>query len=186
MAPICSSWTPSGEIPQRRGRIPATYCCHWRYLGKGIRARTKASVQWMAPPWITTSKKVCYEPSKVKVMLIVAYDGEGVIISHAVPLGQNVNAAYYQHFLEHNLHPAMQRKCPHVLRDNPPCVLQDNARHVAGAVSNLLLVQRWYWKVLKHPPYSPDMSPCDYDLFPRLKEPLRTPGFKIFHQCFVQ
>ena len=27
-------------------------------------------------------------------------------------------------------------------------------------------------KVLKHPPYSPDLSPCDFVLFPRLKKML--------------
>jgi hypothetical protein len=26
---------------------------------------------------------------------------------------------------------------------------------------------------VEHPPYSPDMSPCDYDLFAKTKEPLR-------------
>jgi hypothetical protein len=126
----------------------------------------------MAPPRITTSKKVQCEPSRVKVTLIVAYDSEGVIISHAVPAGQNVNAAYYQHFLEHSLRPAMRRKRPHFLRYNPRCVLRDNARcHMARAVFDSL--QRWNWEVLERPPYSPDVSPCDYDLFLRLKEPLR-------------
>jgi hypothetical protein len=111
----------------------------------------------MAPLWITASKKVRYEPSRVVVTLRVAYDSEGVSISHAVPSGQNVNTAYYQHYLEHNLRPAMRRKRPHILRDNPPCVLHNNARcHVPGAVSDLL--QRWHWEVLEHPPYSPDMS----------------------------
>ncbi|KAJ4426670.1 hypothetical protein ANN_26468 [Periplaneta americana] len=28
-------------------------------------------------------------------------------------------------------------------------------------------------EILEHPPYSPDMSPCDYDLFTKVKEPLR-------------
>jgi hypothetical protein len=84
-------------------------------------------------------KKVRHEPSRVKVMLIVAYDSEGVIISHAVPEGQNVNTAYYQHFLEHNLRSAVWRKRPHFLRDNPRCFPRDNARcHVARAVSDLL------------------------------------------------
>ena len=29
---------------------------------------------------------------------------------------------------------------------------------------------RWGWEVLYHPPppYSPDMSPCDYDLIPKM------------------
>jgi histone-lysine N-methyltransferase SETMAR len=29
-----------------------------------------------------------------------------------------------------------------------------------------------HWKVLPHPPYSPDLSPCDFYLFESLKEAL--------------
>jgi transposase len=53
-----------------------------------------------------------------------------------------------------------------------PIILHDNARsHTANAVTDLL--RRWRWEILEHPPYSPDMSPCDYDLFAKMKEPLR-------------
>jgi hypothetical protein len=34
------------------------------------------------------------------------------------------------------------------------------------------LVQHWGWEVLAHPPYSPDLAPCDYCLFSRVKEHL--------------
>ena len=30
----------------------------------------------------------------------------------------------------------------------------------------------WHWEILEHPPYSPNMCPCDYDLFANVKEPL--------------
>jgi hypothetical protein len=33
------------------------------------------------------------------------------------------------------------------------------------------------WEVLPHPAYSPDMSPPDYGLFPKLKNPLRGQRF---------
>ena len=33
-------------------------------------------------------------------------------------------------------------------------------------------------RTLSHPPYSPDPSPCDYDLFPRLKENMRGVSFE--------
>ena len=36
-----------------------------------------------------------------------------------------------------------------------------------------LAPRRWQWEILEHPPYSPDMSPCDYDLLAKMKEPLR-------------
>ena len=35
------------------------------------------------------------------------------------------------------------------------------------------MLLRWRWEVLEHPPYSPDLSPCDYDLISKLKAPLR-------------
>ena len=41
----------------------------------------------------------------------------------------------------------------------------------AAAVTDLL--RRWKLEILEHPPYSPDMSPCYYDLFAKVKEPLR-------------
>ncbi|PSN39634.1 hypothetical protein C0J52_27943 [Blattella germanica] len=43
--------------------------------------------------------------------------------------------------------------------------------HTAAAVRDLM--RRWQWEILEHPPYSPDMSPCDYDLLSKVKEPLR-------------
>ena len=52
-----------------------------------------------------------------------------------------------------------------------PIILNDNARnHTAAGVTDLLL--HWQWEILEHPPYSPDMSPCDYDLFTKVKESL--------------
>ena len=53
-----------------------------------------------------------------------------------------------------------------------PIILNENARsHTAADVVDLL--HRWQWEILEYPPYSPDMSPCDYDLFAKVKEPLR-------------
>ena len=42
-----------------------------------------------------------------------------------------------------------------------------------GAERLTSLLTSYGWDVLPHPPYSPDMSPPDYDLFPKLKETLR-------------
>ena len=56
-------------------------------------------------------------------------------------------------------------------------ILHDNARpHASGAVSEIL--EKYEWQVLSHPPYSPDMSPPDFDLFPKLKKPLRGKRFR--------
>ena len=48
-------------------------------------------------------------------------------------------------------------------------------------------------KVLNHPPYSPDLSPCDFFLFPRLKKMLsgnkytsRSSLGSVIYQCLQQ
>jgi len=46
----------------------------------------------------------------------------------------------------------------------------------SGAVSEIL--EKYGWQVLPHPPYSPDMSPPAFDLFPKLKKPLREKRFR--------
>jgi hypothetical protein len=48
-------------------------------------------------------------------------------------------------------------------------VRNDNARpHASGAVSEIL--EKYGWQILSHPPYSPDMSPPGFDLFPQLEK----------------
>uniref|UniRef100_A0A8C5MXC0 Histone-lysine N-methyltransferase SETMAR n=1 Tax=Leptobrachium leishanense TaxID=445787 RepID=A0A8C5MXC0_9ANUR len=44
-----------------------------------------------------------------------------------------------------------------------------NARpHVA--LQTVALLQNFGWNTITHPPYSPDLAPSDYHLFPKLKE----------------
>lgn len=49
--------------------------------------------------------------------------------------------------------------------------LQDYATpHTAGVTQELL--RKFKWEVWRHPPYSPDLAPCDYHLFGSLKQDL--------------
>jgi transposase len=60
-------------------------------------------------------------------------------------------------------------------------ILHDNARpHVSRAVSEIL--EKYGWQELPHPPYSPDMSPPDFDLFPKLKKSLRGKRFRSIEE----
>ena len=69
------------------------------------------------------------------------------------------------------LHEAIRRKRRHFVVQNP-IILHENARsHTATAVTDLL--RHWQWEILEQPPYSPDMSPSDYNLFAKVKEPLQ-------------
>ncbi|GFW13847.1 histone-lysine N-methyltransferase SETMAR [Trichonephila clavipes] len=51
-----------------------------------------------------------------------------------------------------------------------------NARpHIARCV--LYVSQQNKVEILPRPPYSPDLTPCDFWLFPQLKKPLRSKRF---------
>ena len=55
-------------------------------------------------------------------------------------------------------------------------LLHDSARpHMANTITALL--QKFKWEVLGHPPYSPDLSPCDYAIFDSLIKTLRSKQF---------
>ena len=65
--------------------------------------------------------------------------------------------------------------CSHISRSDQRSYI--NARpHASGAVSDIL--EMYGWQVLPHPPYSPDLSPPAFDLFPKLKKPLRGERFR--------
>jgi histone-lysine N-methyltransferase SETMAR len=52
--------------------------------------------------------------------------------------------------------------------------------HASGAVSEIL--EKYGWQVLPHLPYSPEMSPPAFDLFPKLKKPLRGKRFRSIEE----
>ena len=106
--------------------------------------------------------------------MIFAYDCKGVIMTDRVPSGMTVTAAYYCQFLL-----KLRRKMHADRRDlleNGVLILHDNAQpHLDKDVRELL--DRYSWEVLPHPPYSPDTSPPDFDLFPKLK--INMPGVRF-------
>jgi histone-lysine N-methyltransferase SETMAR len=90
-----------------------------------------------------------------------------------VPEGQTVNAEFYEAVLKRLLL-RMQRVRPQMYEKWS--LLNDNAcPHTAICVRNFL-AQR-HVTVIEHPPYSPDLAPADFFLFPRLKGVLKGTHF---------
>ena len=100
----------------------------------------------------------------------------------AVPPRSSVNKEYYKGFLT-RLRRAIRDKQPQ-LADAGPILLQDNAScHTAEIVTGVL--DRFGWETLAHPPYSPDLSPCDFDAFPKIKEPLHEVRFQSLDELMT-
>ena len=57
-------------------------------------------------------QKFRQNPSPVRLMVILVYDVQGVILCHFVPHGETVNAQYYAAYLQTHLRRAVRRKRP--------------------------------------------------------------------------
>ena len=109
--------------------------------------------------------------NRPKMLMIFAYDFRGVLTAHRVPKGRTVNKEYYEKYLWTVFRPALRRKRSELIKCTP-LILHDNASpHKSNAVKELL--EGYGWEVLDHPLILLDLSPPDFDLFPKLKEHLR-------------
>jgi len=100
-------------------------------------------------------------------MATVFWDVKGVIFIDFLEKGKTITGQYYSEVLG-RFDAVLKEKRPHFLRkkvlfhhDNAPA----HSSHIVGAK----LCQLRY-ELLPHPPYSPDLAPCDYYLFPNLKK----------------
>ena len=126
----------------------------------------RQSSEWLTPNSLRPMK-FRRSLNNRKMLMILVYDINGLLTLPRVPQGQTVNKEYYGYSLRHIPRPAIRRKRPELL-EATLLILQDNATcHKAG---NIRAVSTEYnWEVLQHPSYSPDLSPCDYDLFLKIK-----------------
>jgi len=98
-------------------------------------------------------------------MLICFFDSEGIVHTEFVPQGHTVNQFYYCEILE-RLRKRVVRVRPSIAdnwmlhHDNAPC-------HTA--ISVIEFSAKKGIPVVPQPPYSPDLSPCDFFLFPKTK-----------------
>jgi histone-lysine N-methyltransferase SETMAR len=113
--------------------------------------------------------------SRIKTMLIIFFDSQGVVHKEFAPEGKKVNAQFYKG--------VMDRLLKHIQRVRPAgfCCRDflfghDNApAHKAASVCQFLTQNNV--TTLYHPPHSPDSSPPDYFLFTKLKMKLKALHF---------
>ncbi|KAL4083208.1 hypothetical protein QTP88_028538 [Uroleucon formosanum] len=92
------------------------------------------------------AKKVRRQQTKVKQMMIFAYDKLGIIVTDRVPIGSSVTGDYYKTFLAKKLRPEIRKKRPGMLQ-NGVSILHDNARpHIGAPV--VALLEKYGWERL--------------------------------------
>jgi len=147
-------------------------------------ATKRQSAEWVGQN-SPKPKKLRFQKSRVKMMLIAFFDAEGVIHREFVPEGQRVNAEFYVGVLDRLLK-RIRRVRTAKFQSSEWFLLHDNAPSHNAAIVKKFLANRNV-AVLHHPPYSPDLAPADYFLFPKLKISLKGQHFQTVEeiQCAV-
>jgi transposase len=123
-----------------------------------------------------TSLKMAELQLTVKMMLTVSFNYCRVVHHEYTPEGQTVNKQYYQEVLR-RLHDAVRRKRPDLWESRNWQLHHDNAlTHSSCLIQDLMTKHRI--PQVRQAPYFPDMAPCDFWLFPKLKIPLKGSRFE--------
>jgi hypothetical protein len=103
------------------------------------------NAEWRAST--SPRKKIAWHSQgSLKVMHVMFFSRNGIVLGHPMPVGTTVNGRYYCLLLQHKVRKAVCRKQPELL-ERGAILLQDNATpHRHRDVQNL--VQRWGWEVL--------------------------------------
>jgi len=109
-------------------------------------------------------------------LLTAFLDSRGVVHHEYAPQGQTVTKQYYEGVLCH-LRNAVRRKRPDLWSAETWHLHHDNApAHSSHLIQGFLAKHNI--PLIRQAPYSPDMAPCDFWLFPKLKMPLKGTRFE--------
>ena len=100
-------------------------------------------------------------------MVTVFWDSRGIILINYLEIGKTINGEYYADLLQ-SLKAEIKTKRPHLAKKK---ILfhQDNASIHTCAVA-MAKLHELRFELIPHPPYSPDLAPSDFFLFPSLKK----------------
>ena len=125
------------------------------------------------------------------MLYAIFFNSSGLVVQVPCPSGHTVTSRFYKNSVLKKVKEFYNKKRPskgwsgvHLLHDNA-------SSHKCEVVKSFLVSGKV--KVLNHPPYSPDLSPCDFVLFPRLKKMLsgnmytsRSSLSSAIYQCLQQ
>ena len=128
----------------------------------------RQSMQWKHST-SPASKKAKVVSSTGKVMASIFWDAKGIVFIDYLQKGKTINGEYYAKLLR-ELGQAIKSKWPGKLTKGV-LLHQDNAPAHKSLVA-MSAVHDCSLELIDYPPYSPDLAPSDYFLFPDLKKHL--------------
>ena len=112
-------------------------------------------------------KKARISRSQVKTMLVCFFDHKGIVHYECIAQGQTVNQQCYLEVLT-RLRESVRSKRPGLWPDKR--ILHHDCAPALDALRVREFLAKNTITKMDHPPYSPDLAPCDFWLFPKLKK----------------
>ncbi len=148
------------------------------------------SCQWIKKGTARPLKALRARSTK-KTMMIVFYDACRILLVDFLPPNETIDSDYYISLLK-KLKDRIRHQCPGMWSggvdgntDRDFVLLQDNAGpHTSNPTLAFLGQNRI--DLVAHPQYSPDLSPCDFFLFPHLKKQLHGRRFGTLLQLQLE
>ena len=110
-------------------------------------------------------KKFRVQKSARKVLASIFWDQDGILLTDYLPRGQTINVEYYSSLLVQLRDILKEKRHGNYSYTKGVLFLYDNAPiHRALATQKKLVYLGFQY--LDYPPYSPDLAPSDYHLFP--------------------
>ncbi len=130
--------------------------------------------------WTTPEEKRPKKPQRIdgvkKVVMTLFFDWKGVVLIDFLKPKETIDSPQYCRTLT-KLKEALRRKCPELCEDCLFILHHDNASpHMSDFTMER--IHKWNIKILEHPANSPDLAPCDFSIFPKLKAKLRGVRFQ--------
>jgi len=140
----------------------------WTKPGYITMTRRQSNNQWSGGG-SRRSKKFRVQKSAGKVLASIFGDQEGILLIDYTPKGQTINAEYYSSLL-------VQLK--DILKENRRGKFTNGVLFLHNAPAHRALATKMKlaylgFQCLDHPPYSPDLAPSVYHLFPGLEKQLK-------------
>jgi len=139
-----------------------TWLCHYDPDTK------QQSLEWRhsGPP---RPKKFRVQKSAGKVLASIFWDQDGILLIDYLPTGQTINAEYYSSLLVQFKDILKGKRRGNVTKG--VLFLHNASAHRALVTQKKLAYLGFHCR--DHPPYSPDLAPSDYHLFPGLQKQLK-------------
>ena len=192
MKKICARWVPRLlTAEQKRTRMEISEQCLERFYKNKtdfVRRFITMDETWIhhytpeseqqSKQWTevgcSAPKKTRSVPSAGKVMASVFWDAEGILFIDYLENGKIITGEYYSNLLTRldekicEKRPGLQKKEIIFHQDDAPA---HKSVLAMGKLRDL------HYELLEHPPYSSDLAPSDFYLFPKLKLFLAGQGF---------